>query len=109
MRKMPSAAVLVKHIKDIPGELLSLVQQILDTLGLCPATLDPKLVLQEACKGKILWTCPSLLNLQKEFNDWVRESIGFEVRIPRYLAVNKDSEFHVFVDVAKDHTELVYL
>ncbi|XP_055929784.1 uncharacterized protein LOC129960389 [Argiope bruennichi] len=83
--------------------ILSLVQQIFDPIGmLVPATLLPKLLLQETSKSKISWDeiLPSCFI--EEFCKWLTDiSLLNNVKISRYMVILESSEFHVFVDASK--------
>ncbi|XP_055928165.1 uncharacterized protein LOC129959370 [Argiope bruennichi] len=83
--------------------ILSLVQQIFDPIGmLVPATLLPKLLLQETWKSKISWDEKLPSYFIEEFCKWLTDiSLFKNVKIPRYMVILEISEFHVFVDASK--------
>ncbi|GBN10469.1 hypothetical protein AVEN_201268-1 [Araneus ventricosus] len=83
--------------------ILSLVQQIFDPIGiLTPATLFPKLLLQEMWKKGISWDEILPGYFLEEFYKWLAEMpLLSNVEIPRYMIILETSEFHVFVDASR--------
>ncbi|XP_054724268.1 uncharacterized protein LOC129234298 [Uloborus diversus] len=87
-------------------KLLSVVNSIYDPIGFTsPATLLPKLLLQEAWKNKIGWDDDLPLNIQHRYQHWVKH-IDFieQCRIPRRLMLGtlENTSLHVFTDASAD-------
>lgn len=84
--------------------LLSLVNQIFDPVGfLSPATLLPKLLLQDAWREKIDWDVELPLQLQQRYLRWARHLDALEdCNIPRRLHRGENMEdccsLHMFSD-----------
>ncbi|GFX36199.1 integrase_H2C2 domain-containing protein [Trichonephila clavipes] len=83
--------------------ILSTVQKIFDANGLLsPATLPPKLLLQETWKLELPWDSELPKNIGNKFMKWANEMYLLkEVTVPRYIAINETSELHIFVDACK--------
>ncbi|GFV82380.1 putative RNA-directed DNA polymerase from transposon X-element [Trichonephila clavipes] len=83
--------------------ILSTVQKVFDANGLLsPATLPPKLLLQETWKLKLPWDSELPKNIVNKFMKWSNEMYLLkEVTVPRYIAINETSELHIFVDASK--------
>ncbi|GFT32500.1 uncharacterized protein TNCV_4836591 [Trichonephila clavipes] len=83
--------------------ILSTVQKVFDANGLLsPATLPPKLLLQETWKLKLPWDSELPKNIVNKFMKWSNEMYLLkEVTVPRYIAINESSELHIFVDASK--------
>ncbi|GFW88112.1 uncharacterized protein TNCV_217841 [Trichonephila clavipes] len=82
--------------------ILSPVQKVFDANGLLsPATLPPKLLLQETWKLELPRDSELPKNINK-FMKWSNEMYLLkEVTVPRYIAINETSELHIFVDASK--------
>ncbi|GFX42562.1 integrase catalytic domain-containing protein [Trichonephila clavipes] len=83
--------------------ILSTVQKVFDANGLLsPATLPPKLLLQETWKLKLPWDSELPKNIVNKFMKWSNEMYLLkEVTVPRYITINETSELHIFVDASK--------
>ncbi|GFT18576.1 uncharacterized protein TNCV_176761 [Trichonephila clavipes] len=83
--------------------ILSTVQKVFDANGLLsPATLPPKLLLQETWKLELPWDSELPKNIVNKFMKWSNEMYLLkEVTVPRYIAINETSELHIFVDASK--------
>ncbi|GFW47479.1 uncharacterized protein TNCV_2436981 [Trichonephila clavipes] len=83
--------------------ILSTVQKVFDANGwLSPATLPPKLLLQETWKLELPWDSELPKNIVNKFMKWANEMYLLkEVTVPRYTAINETSELHIFVDASK--------
>lgn len=88
--------------------LLSLTQKIYDPVGmLCPATLIPRLILQEIWNRKISWDEELPTDIKTRFYDWYDNIQLLEnCRIPRRLSSeplhNCTASLHMFCDASKD-------
>ncbi|XP_054723453.1 uncharacterized protein LOC129233452 [Uloborus diversus] len=87
-------------------KLLSIVNSIYDPIGFTsPATLLPKLLLQEAWKNKIGWDDDLPLNIQHRYQHWVKHiDLIEQCRIPRRLMLGtlENTSLHVFTDASAD-------
>ncbi|GFW63369.1 uncharacterized protein TNCV_400351 [Trichonephila clavipes] len=83
--------------------ILSTVQKVFDANGLLsPATLPPKLLLQETWKLELPWDSELPKNIVNKFMKWSNEMYLLkEVTVPRYIVINETSELHIFVDASK--------
>ncbi|GFW58291.1 integrase_H2C2 domain-containing protein [Trichonephila clavipes] len=83
--------------------ILSIVQKVFDANGLLsPATLPPKLLLQETWKLDLPWDSELPKSIVNKFMKWANEMYLLkEVTMPRYIAINETSELHIFVDASK--------
>lgn len=95
--------------------ILSCVQRVFDPIGFtCPATLYPKILLQESWKTKLSWDDGVPIEIENKFLKWYRElSLLNQVRIPRYTTKSLDFEsmsLHVFCDASKSaYSSVVFL
>lgn len=88
--------------------ILSVAQRVFDPVGYtCPATLLPKLLLQQTWESKLSWDSPVNPLIESSFRDWVKNlSYLCDIKIPRW--VNADQEgrqewtIHTFCDASKD-------
>ncbi|GBL78773.1 hypothetical protein AVEN_65314-1 [Araneus ventricosus] len=86
--------------------ILSTVHKIFDPIGFtCPATLMPKLLLQECWKLKLSWDTDLPSWMTKKFVKW-KEQLKFlnDVSIPRCLDKNegyRNITLHVFCDASE--------
>ncbi|KAJ8962702.1 hypothetical protein NQ318_001099 [Aromia moschata] len=96
--------------------ILSVTQKVFDPIGyLCPATLIPKLILQNLWKKGLKWDEPVDDTTARSFKRWL-EDLPYlsEIRIPRWILMG-DSEseelsLHTFCDASKDaYACVVYL
>ncbi|XP_044744753.1 uncharacterized protein LOC123306696 [Coccinella septempunctata] len=89
--------------------ILSVAHRIFDPLGfVCPISLGPKILLQEAWAAKIGWDEEVNESIKKRFLVWIKELTKLsEVKIPRcMLGVNQSEtdvevSLHTFVDASK--------
>ncbi|XP_044755875.1 uncharacterized protein LOC123314573 isoform X2 [Coccinella septempunctata] len=89
--------------------ILSVAHRIFDPLGfVCPISLGPKILLQEAWAAKIGWDEEVNESIKKRFLVWIKELTKLsEVKIPRCMLGVKQSEtdvevsLHTFVDASK--------
>lgn len=79
--------------------LLSLVSKIFDPIGVTsPATIPPKLLLQECWKRKVSWEDALPLDLLEKFEAWVKHLHELEtLSIPRRIL---DGTLHVMSDAS---------
>ncbi|GBM58305.1 hypothetical protein AVEN_264917-1 [Araneus ventricosus] len=95
--------------------ILSPVHNIFDPIGLtCPATLTPKLMLQECWKLKLSWGTDLPSSMARKFVKW-KEQLKFlnDISIPRCLDKNEGDRnitFHVFCDASeKTYAACIFL
>ncbi|GFU53957.1 integrase catalytic domain-containing protein [Trichonephila clavipes] len=79
------------------------MQKVFHANGLLsPATLPPKLLLQETWKLELPWDSELPKNIVNKFMKCANEMYLLkEVTVPRYIAINETSELHIFVDASK--------
>ncbi|OXA36875.1 hypothetical protein Fcan01_28348 [Folsomia candida] len=99
-------------IADLPDkltkrEILSRIQKIFDPIGFtCPATLQPKILLQEAWTHKMEWDTELSQEMQLKFRSWCEEiECLTKIKIPRWASLSsclpEDLQFHVFCDASQ--------
>ncbi|GIX92676.1 reverse transcriptase [Caerostris darwini] len=85
-------------------KLLSIVNSIYDPIGFTsPATLLPKLLLQEAWRNKLDWDEELTLDMQLRYRRWAKHiAIIEKCRIPRRILYGnfKKATLHIFTDAS---------
>ncbi|OXA37717.1 hypothetical protein Fcan01_27528 [Folsomia candida] len=87
--------------------ILSRIQKIFDPIGFrCPATLQPKILLQEAWAQKLEWDKELPQEMQQKFVTWCEEMECLaKIKIPRWASISacrpQDLQFHVFCDASQ--------
>ncbi|GFY59430.1 uncharacterized protein TNIN_318801 [Trichonephila inaurata madagascariensis] len=96
LRSTVNNAILEKLTEMTRRTILSAIQGIFDPLGIF---YNPKC----GWEVKLAWDSPLLLGLCNKFDKWFKEILLLQnVEIPRYCAMNSDSDLHVFVDASKN-------
>lgn len=92
--------------------VLSQVHRIFDPIGFtCPATLVPKMILQDTWNLKIDWD-EELPEEQKiKFEKWIKELPSLKnLKIPRQFRFAQNIQVHVFVDASKGaYAAVIYI
>ncbi|XP_044766589.1 uncharacterized protein LOC123322673 [Coccinella septempunctata] len=89
-------------------KLLSVAQKIFDPIGFtCPATLRPKLWLQELWSRNISWDTAVEDDIAISFKEWVQGIPNLlQIELPRWTNIGEtnpeDVSLHTFVDASKD-------
>ena len=75
-------------------KLLSMAQKVFDPIGFtCPATLQPKLWLQELWAQNITWDVEVGQEISVPFKQWIKDLPNLlEIEIPRWTKVGKSDE-----------------
>ena len=87
--------------------ILSVAHRIFDPLGfVCPVSLGPKILLQEAWAAKLTWDEEVSENTKKRFASWIQELKNLDqVKVPRCMIgmidTDADVSIHTFVDASK--------
>lgn len=88
--------------------MLSWAQCLFDPIGFtCPATLYPKLLLQQTWERSIGWDTPVDEEMAKNFRSWMEE-LPFltDIKIPRWTGAEfqnaKQGSIHTFCDASKN-------
>ena len=87
--------------------ILSITHRIFDPLGfVCPVSLGPKILLQEAWAAKLTWDEEVSENIKKRFANWIQELKNLDqVKLPRCMIgmidTDSDVSVHTFVDASK--------
>ena len=87
--------------------ILSIAHRIFDALGfVCPVSLGPKILLQEAWAAKLMWDEEVSKNTKKRFASWIQELKNLDqVKVPRCMIgmidTDADVSIHTFVDASK--------
>ncbi|XP_021959265.1 uncharacterized protein LOC110855152 [Folsomia candida] len=88
-------------------EILSRVPKIYDPIGFTsPATLQPKILLQDAWAQKLEWDKELPQEMQQKFTSWCEEiQCLAKIKIPRWALLSasllEDLQFHVFCDASQ--------
>lgn len=88
--------------------ILSMAQRVFDPIGFtCPATLVPKLLLQELWKSRLPWDYPIDEEKAKVFREWIKQLLLLlNIEIPRWISLISKREqrvsLHVFCDASKN-------
>lgn len=97
-------------------KILSTTQKIFDPVGFTtPATLIPKLILQESWVQKIKWDQEVPSPLREQFDTWLKQlPLITQIEIPRWLNIDYENEekiaLHIFADASKRaYATCVYL
>ncbi|GFW29287.1 uncharacterized protein TNCV_742291 [Trichonephila clavipes] len=90
-----------KYRPCFDGSACENVQKVFDANGLSPATLPPKLILQETWKLELPWDSELPKSIVNKFMKWANEMYLLKVTVPRYIVINETSELHIFVDASK--------
>ncbi|GFX61610.1 integrase catalytic domain-containing protein [Trichonephila clavipes] len=114
--KTDSIQVKVVHeeIVKTKGQLLSVIAQIFDPLGLfSPSVITLKIMLQELWKSKALWDDPIPSSILENWNKFTKESKYLNsISIPRFMGIDQNSDIilHGFCDAStKAYAAVVYL
>lgn len=113
MKRLPE----IKNTVVTKRIILSTFQQVFDPLGfVSPATLVPKLLMQEAWKLNITWDRELPDNISKLFIEWVTGLNSLRcISLPRNIAgtssfLIENSSLHVFCDASsKAYASCIYL
>lgn len=85
--------------------MLSLTQRVFDPIGFtCPATLYPKILLQQTWEKSIGWDIPVDEEMAHNFRLWIKElPFLMKIRIPRWTGFEdaKQLSIHTFCDASK--------
>jgi len=87
--------------------VLSIVSQIYDPLGfICPAVIQPKMLLQEAWASSLDWDKEWETEKSTKFRMWLKQMPELErIEIPRFLGIGNTQrgliQLHLFCDASK--------
>lgn len=87
--------------------ILSEIHKIYDPIGFtCPITLIPKILLQRCWELKVTWDEVLPEEINKKYMKWKNDANRLtEIKIPRHMMLNVDSElklsFHIFCDASR--------
>jgi len=108
--------ILPPPLKISKREILSSVQKVFDPIGFtCPATLFPKLLLQDLWEKKMGWDEKLPDEYVGKFKEWTSELFCLqEIRIPRHLqpgsSTRENWQIHAFCDASqKAYSAVVFL
>lgn len=102
-----SCTVNTNNMTITKRKILSITQKVFDPIGFTsPATLSPKLWLQELWKAKISWDAEVDEEISKRFRSWTASLPNLlEIEIPRWTKMQgeaiEDVTIHTFVDASK--------
>ncbi|XP_021958581.1 uncharacterized protein LOC110854452 [Folsomia candida] len=86
-------------------KILSKLHQVFDPIGFtCPATLQPKLLLQDSWKSGVKWDEELEEKTASRFTAWINQAhVLREIRIPRLMMISSpDSlQLHLFTDASR--------
>ena len=93
---------LLEEVPTTKRLALSIAQRIFDPVGFtCPATLIPKILMQELWALKIRWDDPIPEAHNKRFEAWCRQLTFLNaIEVPRFFGRKEGLEYHVFVDAS---------
>ncbi|XP_050309972.1 uncharacterized protein LOC126745954 [Anthonomus grandis grandis] len=85
--------------------MLSLTQRVFDPIGFtCPATLYPKILLQQTWEKSMGWDIPVEEEMAHNFRLWIKElPFLMEIKIPRWVECDdaRQLSIHTFCDASK--------
>ena len=103
--QLPKKRNLIDEMKITKRSVLSLVSQIFDPLGiLCPAVIQPKMLIQESWADSLDWDKEWDQEHTRKFRKWCTEIPVIEkIRIPRYVFRGEieNRQLHCFADASK--------